>query len=120
MDIGLEWVLVDIRHVLFEFLLQHILLRVLRNAEQLPYVRPVHPVIEQLRASVDIFADELGEVVHILLGTVIRLDDVDTPFCKLLDVVVVVPVQIQDRHTHSPRTESRLGSGHTIPACPDS
>lgn len=31
--------------------------------------------------------------MHVLFSTVIRLDDVDTPFCKLLDVVVVVPFQ---------------------------
>lgn len=93
MDVHLEGILVDIRHVLLEFFLQHVLLRVLRNAEQFPYVRPVHPIIEQFRASVNVLADELGEVVHILLGTVIRLDDIDAPFCKLLDVVVVVPFQ---------------------------
>lgn len=60
MNVHLERILVDIRHVFFEFLLQHVFLYVLRNTEQLTYVRPVHPVIEQLRASVNVFADELG------------------------------------------------------------
>ena len=31
--------------------------------------------------------------MHVLLGTVIRLDDIDAPFCKLFNVVVVVPFQ---------------------------
>lgn len=93
MDVHLERVLVDIRHVLLEFLFQHVLLCVLRNAEQFPYVCPIYPVIEQFRAGVDVLADKLGEIVHILFSTVIRLDDIDTPFCKLFDIVAVVPFQ---------------------------
>jgi len=103
MDVHLKRIFVDIRHVLLKFLFQYVLFRVLRNAEQLPYVRPIYPVIEQLRTRVDVLTDELGEVVHILFSTVIRLDDVDTPFCKLFDVVVVVPfhpVQIHEIIPH--------------------
>jgi len=40
-----------------------------------------------------VLADELGEILHILFSTVIRLNDIDTPFCKLFNVVVVVPFQ---------------------------
>ena len=93
MNTHLKGIVLNIAHVLSKFVFQHSGFLILRDKEQIPYVVPYDPSIEKSGAFINVFVDELGEVVHILLGSVICLNDRVAPLFKLFDIVLIVPIK---------------------------
>ena len=102
-NIHLKRVMFDVRHVFGEPLLHDTVLVVFRDKEQVSDILPIQPVVEQMGTLINVFVNEFCEILHILVRTVIRLDNGESPFFKLLDVIVVIPfdvIQIFDLIPH--------------------
>ena len=93
-NIHLKRVMFDVRHVFGELLLHDTVLVVFRDKEQVSDILPIQPVVEQMGTLINVFVNEFCEILHILVRTVIRLDNGESPFFKLLDVIVVIPFDV--------------------------
>ena len=95
MYVHLKGIALNMPHVLVKLVYQHFRLVVLGDKEQVLDIVPIYPIIEQSGAFVNVLIDKPSEVKHILLGTVIHMNDLKSPFFKLSDIVMIV---IVDRH----------------------
>ena len=81
-------------HEFLELVNEDILASELWYAEQILYICPIYPIIEQLVTLIYILVYELIKVKHVVFGMVVGLDEMYAPFFKFVYLVLIIPFEL--------------------------